>query len=119
MYGGFLKSSSFVIALFSPKFVKKMILITQTFPEEADHYSFRIKITGGNGKKLTFKGKVYSLDETKKGIMGSQEVFTLFDGQSRRFEVENKINFEITLYYNKEEIKNDDVESGISEDEEQ
>jgi hypothetical protein len=36
--------------------------------EEAVHYSYRIKITGGNGKELTFKGtKVHSLDMTKIG----------------------------------------------------
>jgi hypothetical protein len=87
--------------------------------EEAVHYSYRVKITGRNGIELNFKGKVCSVDETKKTLMAKEEVFILFDCQAKRFQVNNEINFEITLYSDKEEIKNEDVESGISEDEEQ
>jgi hypothetical protein len=88
-------------------------------PEEAVHYSYRVKITGENGIELTFKGNVYSLDETKTAIKAKKDVYILFDVQAKRFQVDGQINFEITLYSDKEEIKNEDVESGISEDDEQ
>jgi hypothetical protein len=88
-------------------------------PEEAIHYSYRVKITGENGIELTFKGNVHSLDETKKVIMAKKDSFILFDCQARLFQVGGRINFEITLDSDKEEIKYEDVESGISEDDEQ
>jgi hypothetical protein len=87
-------------------------------PEEAVHYSYRIKIVGGNGKEITFKGDVYSLHETKKAIMVRKDVLNVFDCQVISLVVDEKINFEITLYSDKEEIKNEDVESGISDDDE-
>jgi hypothetical protein len=87
--------------------------------EEADHYTYQIKITGGNSKELIFKGKVYSLDKTKKTVMANEDVFILYPGQAKQFKVAGKINFEITLYSDKEEIKNEDVESGISDDDEE
>jgi hypothetical protein len=87
--------------------------------EEAVHYSYLIKIVGENGQVLNFKGKVYSVDESNETVMDNKDVFILFDVQAERFQVDGQINFEITLYSDKEEIKNEDVESGISEDEEQ
>jgi hypothetical protein len=53
--------------------------------------------------------------------MANDYVFSLFDGQVIRFQVDGQVNFEITLFYDKEEIKNayEDIESGISEDDEQ
>jgi large subunit ribosomal protein LP2 len=87
-------------------------------PEEAVHYSYRIKIVGANGKELMFKGNVYSLDETKKAILAKEDVIIQYDNQVKRLEVDGQINFEITLYSDKEEIKDEDVESGISDDEE-
>jgi hypothetical protein len=86
--------------------------------EEAVHYSYQIKIIGGNGKVLMFTGNVYSLEETKKAIMANEDVVVVFDGNVKRLEVYGQINFEITLYSDKEEIKDEDVESGISHDEE-
>jgi hypothetical protein len=88
-------------------------------PEEAVHYTYQIKIIGGHGQVLTFTGNVYSLDEMMETVMAKRDVFILFDCQAKRFQVNNDINFEITLYSDKEEIKNEDVESGISDDEEQ
>jgi hypothetical protein len=83
-------------------------------PEEAVHYSYRIKIVGGNGKEIMFKGEVYSLDETKKAILANEDVI-IHDNQLKRLQVDEEIKFEITLYSDKEEIKNEDVESGISD----
>jgi hypothetical protein len=74
---------------------------------------------GESGKELIFKGKVYSLDETKKTVMANEDVFILSPGQAQQFKVDGKINFEITLYSNKEEIKNEDVESGISDNDDE
>jgi hypothetical protein len=82
-------------------------------PEEAVHYSFRIKITGLNNKEFMFKGDVYSLDETKKALMDNKDMVHVYDSQVQV--IDGKINFEITLYSDKEEIKNEDVESGISD----
>jgi hypothetical protein len=84
-------------------------------PKEAAHYSYKIKIIGGNGKELSFKGKVFSMNVTKETIFVHDDVFILCDVQARRLQVDGKINFEINLYSDMEEIKNEDVESGISD----
>jgi hypothetical protein len=80
---------------------------------EASHYSYRIKIIGSNDRELTFKGKVDSLE-----CYGPNSLhFHLYADQVELFQVDahDKINFEVTLYSDKEEIKNEDVESGISD----
>jgi hypothetical protein len=91
-------------------------------PEEATHYSYRLKIIGEN--ELIFKGKVISLDMMKDYmnaivLEANPDVLILYDVQVGHLQVDGQINFEITLYSDKEEIKNEDVESGISDDDEQ
>jgi hypothetical protein len=88
-------------------------------PEEADHYSYRIKIIGVSGHELTFKSNIYSLDETKETLIAKEDVFILSERQIKHFQVTGQINFEITLYSDKEEIKNEDIESGISDDDDE
>jgi hypothetical protein len=75
--------------------------------------------TRGNSyvPKFAHTGMLYSLDETMTKVMAKEEVFVLYVGQAKRFQLNEKINLEINLYSDKEEIKNEDVESGISEDE--
>jgi hypothetical protein len=87
-------------------------------PEEAVHYSYEIKIIGRNGKKLIFTGNVFSLElgETKETIMANEDVFILDEKLVKRLQVDGQINFEITLVSDKEEIKDENVESGISND---
>jgi hypothetical protein len=83
-------------------------------PEEAAHYSYRLKIIGGNGNEIIFKGKVTSLDVMPKLI--KKDIFILYHGQVSLLQCDGGINFEINIYSDKEEIKNEDVESGISDD---
>jgi hypothetical protein len=85
-------------------------------PEEAVHYSYRIKITGIGGKELTFKGKVFSMNASQDTIVANDDVFKLSDDTAKRFQNGNVINFDIKLFTDKEEIKDEDVESGISDD---
>jgi hypothetical protein len=87
-------------------------------PEEAVHYSYEIKIIGRNVQKLTFSGNVFSLElgETKETIMANEDVFILDNKLVKRLQVDGQINFEITLVSDKEEIKDENVESGISND---
>jgi hypothetical protein len=82
-------------------------------PEEAGHYSYGLKITGGNGNELTYKSKVTSLDQTD---MTAMDLFFLSEVQEKLLQVDGLIHFEITLYSDMEEIKNEDVETGISAD---
>jgi hypothetical protein len=90
-------------------------------PEEAVHYSYEIKIIGRKVKKLIFTGNVFSLEfgETKETIMANEDVFILDEKLVKRLRVDGQINFEINLVSDKEEIKDENVESGISNDDEQ
>jgi hypothetical protein len=67
-------------------------------PEEAVHYTYQIKIIGGNGTELSFKGKVHSLDLWCETVTANKDLFILYAGQAKRFQVDGKINFEITLF---------------------
>lgn len=82
----------------------------------AVHYSYRIKIFGIGGKELTFKGKVFSMNASQDAIEANDDVFKLSDDTAKRFQNGNVINFDIKLFTDKEEIKDEDVESGISDD---
>jgi hypothetical protein len=90
-------------------------------PEEAVHYSYEIKIIGRNVKELILTGNVFSLEfgETKETIMANEDVFYVIlqnEKLVKRLQVDGQVNFEITLVSDKEEIKDENVESGISDD---
>jgi hypothetical protein len=92
----------------------------QGTPEEADHYTYHINIYGRNSCfQLAFLSSVYSLDESKVTLMPKEDIFILSDVQAKRLQVDGQINFEIKLYSDKEEFKNEDVESGISDNDDE
>jgi hypothetical protein len=79
-------------------------IYTPDSPDMADHFSYLIKIIGENGMELTFKGKVYSLDETKEAVMTKKAVLVLSDVQVKRLQVDGQINFKISLYSDGREL---------------
>jgi hypothetical protein len=109
-------------------FHKFFCMLFHGTPEEAAHYSYRLKIIGENGNKLTFESKVISLDddtyigkknpEVDEGLLfnHARKYFFLHAFQEKLLQVDGQINFEFSIYSDKEEIKNEDVESGISDD---
>jgi hypothetical protein len=86
-------------------------------PEEAVYYNYRIKILGKNGNEIIFRGKVRSLDEPRKDVMTN--VLTIIsDVQAKHLRENGKVKFAVSLSSDKEEYKDENVESGISDDEE-
>lgn len=58
-----------------------------------------------------YKGTFPGYDENRQGTL-----FTVSNRYIKWLQVDEQINFEINLYSDKEEIKNEDAESGISDD---
>ena len=69
--------------------------------------------------KITFSGKVRSLDETRKDIIAEQKCFIVGKQACKNLMDENEeIHYRIELRNLKEEAKDENEESGIDDDDE-
>ena len=89
-------------------------------PNEAEHFSYTLKYFGKNATN-TFEGKVVAIDDTFEAIFDAGKYFAYpyrafvsqFVDENREYKAELKIR---NL---KEEVKDDNYESGISEDDDE
>ena len=87
--------------------------------DEAKKYSctYSIKSKIGN-EKFIYSGPVHTLDEDHYDIMGSGSLLMIgVDAAKRSLNDEKKLQVEITIRNLKEEAKDDDMESGVSDGE--
>ena len=91
------------------------------FKEEAEKYHYQAtfaSLTNVNDK-ITFSGKVRSLDETRKDIITEQKCFIVGKQTCKNLMDENEeIEYRIELRNLKEEAKDENEESGIDDDDE-
>ena len=105
--------------LMENKIMHRWIHIIGT-PNEAKHFSFTLKYFGENATN-TFEGKVVAIDDTFEAIFAAGKYFAFpqkafvsqFVDENRMF----KFSFKIRNL--KEEAKDDNYESGISEDDDE
>ena len=87
--------------------------------DEAENYSSSISIENKIGKKFNkfnFTGSVHTLDEKADDIIASGSLLSIGINTAKRSLNEKKqLIFEITIRSLKEEAKDDDNESGISD----
>ena len=68
------------------------------------------------GEKFIFSGPVDTLDQGGDEIIASESLLTIgINAAKRSLNEEKQLNFEITIRNLKEEAKDDDNESGISD----
>jgi len=86
-------------------------------PEEAKNFSWTIFVQV-SGKKFTYTGKVHTLDEKEDDIIASETCFKIGNSFVNRSLNEGKVLFaEFSIRNLKEEAKDDDEKSCISDNE--
>ena len=89
--------------------------------DEAENYSSSISIENKIGKKFNkfdFTGTVHTIDEKADDIIASGSLLSIgLDTAQRSLNKEKELKFKITIRNLKEEAKDEDIESGISDGE--
>ena len=86
--------------------------------DEAKNYSYTCSISNDIGQKFLYSGPVHTLDDNSDDIIASGALLTIgFSAAKRSLNYLNQLEVEITIRNLKEEAKDDDMESGVSEGE--
>ena len=88
---------------------------------EAKNYSYTFELYGTNSiTRSTITGQVFSIDETSQKIKEENNCFGInFDTFKKHFLTEdNKCTWSLSIKNMKEEVKDENVESGISDNDE-
>ena len=85
--------------------------------DEAINYSYSCSVTNITGQEFIYKGSVPTLDDKSDDIITSGSLLGIgINAAKRSLNVEKELEVEITIRNLKEEAKDDDMESGVSND---
>ena len=108
----------------SAKVAEKRFCVLLTFigsSDEAENYSSSVSIEAKIGKKFNkfnFTGSVHTIDEKADDIISSGSLLSIgLDAAKRSLNEEKVLKFKITIRNLKEEAKDEDIESGVSDGE--
>jgi hypothetical protein len=88
-------------------------------PAETEYYYYKVKITGKGRQKMSFQEQVQTLDDDDcLGIVQNKAAMTITEDDFKRLAIDGKLDCEVTIKSDKEEIKDENVESGISDNDE-
>ena len=86
--------------------------------DEARKYSYTCSVTSNMEETFMFRGPVSTVDRSFDDIIASGSLLKIgIDVVNRSLNEENQLEFEITIRNLKEEAKDDDMESGVSDGE--
>ena len=84
--------------------------------DEARNYSYTSSVTSNHGEKFILCGPVSTVDKGFEDVIASGSLLSIgIDAVKRSLNEENILEVEITIRNLKEEAKDDDVESGVSD----
>ena len=85
---------------------------------EAKKFSSTISVTSKIGEKFNFSGPVHTIDEQTDDIIASGSLLSIgINAAKRSLNDKKELEFEINIRNLKEEAKDDDMESGVSDGE--
>jgi hypothetical protein len=89
-------------------------------PAEIENYYYKIKITGKGRQKITFQDHVRILDdEDCRDIVDKKDTLMMITMDDfNRLAIDGKLDCVVTIKSDKEEIKDENCESGISDNDE-
>ena len=91
-------------------------------PDEAKHFSFVLKFLGKNASAASniFEGKVSAIDESFDTLMGAGKCFTIAHRSfmAQFVDSDGRHEFSLDIKNLKEEVKDENYESGISDTDE-
>jgi E3 ubiquitin-protein ligase SIAH1 len=85
--------------------------------EEAKNYNCTIKVYGGNNEEFIYNGPLQSLDESEDEVIKGECGLMISLGQAKRIVSKEEMKYSIKITCPKEEARDEDVESGISDNE--
>ena len=86
-------------------------------PLETKNYAYTVSIKGKDEAKFTFRDNVKPLDVGANEIIDKQYVFVIGTEIMKEMRMEdNKLPIEITIQALKEEVKDEDIESGVEDE---
>jgi hypothetical protein len=85
--------------------------------EEAENYQSTIKVFGGAAEEYIYNGPPRSLDESKDQIIREGNALILCVSQVKRLVNKDSLQCSVKMSCPKDEAKDEDVESGISDNE--
>ena len=86
--------------------------------DEARKYSYTCSVTSNMEETFMFKGPVFTVDRSFDDIIASGSLLMIrIDVVNRSLNEKKQLEFEITIRNLKEEAKDDDMESGVSDGE--
>jgi hypothetical protein len=85
--------------------------------EEAKNYNCTIKVYGGNNEEFIYNGPPQSLDESENEVIEAECGLMISLGQAKRLVSEESMEYSIKISCPKDEARDEDVESGISDNE--
>lgn len=107
-------------------FYDALFLVNNTFhfwvyvlgsSDEAKNFSCAYTVKNMIGETFNYSGPVHTLDESKDDIISSGSCFTMLENAViKSLDEEKSLAIHLTIRNLKEELKNDDIESGISVD---
>merc|ERR1712062_429817 len=107
-----------ITGVWSGQFMFKWIYILAD-PNVAKNFYYHVKIKNASGVELTFNDQVRSLSESYNDITGSFKAFFIPIARVKEFMDDNsQMVFEYQIRNMKEEAKDDNEESGISDSDE-
>jgi hypothetical protein len=87
------------------------------FKEDAKNYNCTIKVFGGDYEEFIYKGHPSSLDESREEVIDGDCCLSISRSQAKRIVAEGKMNCSVKICCPKEEARDEDVESGVSDNE--
>ena len=102
------------------KTVKEIVFVWIIFmgsADEAKKFSCTLSISNQIGQKFLYSGPVHTLDDKRDDIIASGSLMIGVSAAKRSLNDRKQLEVEITIRNLKEEAKDDDMESGVSEGE--
>jgi hypothetical protein len=86
--------------------------------EDAKNYHCQIKVYGADNEELSYNGTPRSLDESKEEVLNEECGLILSLAQVKRMVSEENLKYSVKITCPKDEARDEDVESGISDNDE-
>jgi hypothetical protein len=87
-------------------------------PAEIKNYYYKIKITGKGRQKISFQDYVLTLDLPWRDILEKKDTMMITMDDFNQLAIDGQLDCEVTIKSDKEEIKDENCESGISDNDE-
>ena len=85
-------------------------------PDEAKNYGYTMTVSGETIESFTYHGYMHTLDDNWGKIIDEKSCLTIpIEAIKRIMDEETKVNVEVSIHFLKEDAKDEESESGVSD----